>query len=185
MVIERMRNETIHRTDDTGPPASERMRVGKKVIPGKQARVCMQNSSVCMQASRSYLQTLLNSMTSQCVHCSSPLSASPPYFSCPSPPWTRALQGQPLTRALKGRPTATTTTFDVRTTRTQAVTPFLDGQRGPSRKFEGPCDRHDLYLPSIPASLQTLGRCECAAACALAPRGLRIISPLTFYLSFL
>jgi hypothetical protein len=90
-----------------------------------------------------------------------------------------------LTRALKGRPTATTTTFDVRTTRTQAVTPFLDGQRGPSRKFEGPCDRHDLYLPSIPASLQTLGRCECAAACALAPRGLRIISPLTFYLSFL
>ena len=48
-----------------------------------------------------------------------------------------------------------------------------------------PCDRHDLYLPSIPASLQTLGRCECAAACALAPLGLRIISPLTFYLSFL
>ena len=32
---------------------------------------------------------------------------------------------------------------------------------------------------------QTLGRCECAAACALAPLGLRIISPLTFYLSFL
>ncbi len=48
-----------------------------------------------------------------------------------------------------------------------------------------PCDRHDLYLPSIPASLQTLGRCECASACALAPNGLRIISPLTFYLSFL
>ena len=48
-----------------------------------------------------------------------------------------------------------------------------------------PCDRHDLYLPSIPASLQTLGRCECAAACALAPLGLRIISPRTFYLSFL
>ena len=48
-----------------------------------------------------------------------------------------------------------------------------------------PCDRHDLYLPSIPASLQTLGRCECVAACALAPLGLRIISPLTFYLSFL
>ena len=47
------------------------------------------------------------------------------------------------------------------------------------------CDRHDLYLPSIPASLQTLGRCECVAACALAPLGLRIISPLTFYLSFL
>ena len=48
-----------------------------------------------------------------------------------------------------------------------------------------PCDRHDLYLPSIPASLQTLGRCECVATCALAPLGLRIISPLTFYLSFL
>ena len=47
-----------------------------------------------------------------------------------------------------------------------------------------PCDRHDLYLPSIPASLQTLGRCEYAAACALA-HGLRIIRPLTFYLSFL
>jgi hypothetical protein len=48
-----------------------------------------------------------------------------------------------------------------------------------------PCDRHDLYLPSIPDSLQTLGRCECVATCALAPLGLRIISPLTFYLSFL
>jgi hypothetical protein len=48
-----------------------------------------------------------------------------------------------------------------------------------------PCDRHDLYLPSIPASLQTLGRCECAAASALAPHGLRIISPLTFYLNLL
>jgi hypothetical protein len=35
-----------------------------------------------------------------------------------------------------------------------------------------PCDRHDLYLPFIPASLQTLGRCECAAASALAPHGL-------------
>ena len=48
-----------------------------------------------------------------------------------------------------------------------------------------PCDRHDLYLPSIPASLQTLGRCECVATFAPAPLGLRIISPLTFYLSFL
>ena len=48
-----------------------------------------------------------------------------------------------------------------------------------------PCDRHDLYLPSIPASLQTLGRCECAAACALAPLGVRIISPRTSYRSFL
>jgi hypothetical protein len=47
-----------------------------------------------------------------------------------------------------------------------------------------PCDRHDLYLPSIPASLQTLGRCECAAACALAPLGVRIISPRTSYRSF-
>ena len=47
-----------------------------------------------------------------------------------------------------------------------------------------PFDHHDLYLPSIPASLQTLGRCEYAAACALA-HGLRIIRPLTFYLSFL
>ena len=45
--------------------------------------------------------------------------------------------------------------------------------------------RHDLYLPSIPASLQTLGRCECAAASALASHGLRIISPLTFYLNLL
>ena len=45
-----------------------------------------------------------------------------------------------------------------------------------------PCDRHDLFLPSIPASLQTLGRCECVATCAPAPLGLRIISPLTFYL---
>ena len=31
------------------------------------------------------------------------------------------------------------------------------------------CDRHDLYLPSIPASLQTLGRCECAVS--RGPRG--------------
>ncbi len=45
-----------------------------------------------------------------------------------------------------------------------------------------PCDRHNLYLPSIPASLQTLGRCEYAAACALAPHDFRIISPLAFYL---
>ena len=42
-----------------------------------------------------------------------------------------------------------------------------------------------FYLPSIPASLQTLGRCGCVATRALAPLGLRIISPLTFYLSFL
>ena len=42
-----------------------------------------------------------------------------------------------------------------------------------------PCDRHDLYLPSIPASLQTLGRCECVAASG------SHISPLTFYLNLL
>ena len=42
-----------------------------------------------------------------------------------------------------------------------------------------------FFLPSIPASLQTLGRCGCVATRALAPLGLRIISPLTFYLSFL
>ena len=29
-----------------------------------------------------------------------------------------------------------------------------------------PYERHDLYLPSIPASLQTLGRIECAVASA-------------------
>ena len=48
-----------------------------------------------------------------------------------------------------------------------------------------PYDRHDLYLPSIPASLQTLGKFEFAAASAPAPHGLRIISPLTSYLNFL
>jgi hypothetical protein len=47
-----------------------------------------------------------------------------------------------------------------------------------------PYDRHDLYLPSIPASLQTLGRFECAVASAPAPHGLRIISPLTLTLVF-
>ena len=35
-----------------------------------------------------------------------------------------------------------------------------------------------FYLPSIPASLQTLGRCECVATCAPASLGLRIIYPL-------
>jgi hypothetical protein len=47
-----------------------------------------------------------------------------------------------------------------------------------------PYDRHDLYLPFIPASLQTLGRFECAVATAPAPRGLRIISPFTLTLVF-
>jgi hypothetical protein len=47
-----------------------------------------------------------------------------------------------------------------------------------------PYDRHDLYLPSIPASLQTLGRFECAVASAPAPHGLRIIIPLTLTLVF-
>ncbi len=46
-----------------------------------------------------------------------------------------------------------------------------------------PYDRHDLYLPSIPASLQTLGRFECAVTSATAPHGLRIISPLTLTFS--
>jgi hypothetical protein len=48
-----------------------------------------------------------------------------------------------------------------------------------------PYDRHDLYLPSIPASLQTLGRGECVAASAPASHGLRIFSPLTTYLNSL
>ena len=48
-----------------------------------------------------------------------------------------------------------------------------------------PYDSHDLYLPSIPASLQTLSRGECVEASATAPHGLRIINPLTSYLSFL
>jgi len=47
-----------------------------------------------------------------------------------------------------------------------------------------PYKRHDLYLPSIPASLQTLGRFECAVASAPAPHDLRIISPLTLTLVF-
>ena len=41
-----------------------------------------------------------------------------------------------------------------------------------------PYIRHDLYLPFIPASLQTLGRVECAVASAPAPPDLRTISPL-------
>jgi hypothetical protein len=48
-----------------------------------------------------------------------------------------------------------------------------------------PYDRHDLYLPSVPASLQTLGRGECVAAGAPASHGLRIISPLPAYLNSL
>ena len=47
-----------------------------------------------------------------------------------------------------------------------------------------PYIRHDLYLPSIPASLQTLGRVECAVASAPAPPGLRTISPPTLTLVF-
>ena len=38
--------------------------------------------------------------------------------------------------------------------------------------------RHDLYLPSTPASLQTLGRVECAVAGAAAPPDFRTTSPL-------
>jgi hypothetical protein len=45
-----------------------------------------------------------------------------------------------------------------------------------------PYIRHELYLPSIPASLQTMGRVECAVASAPAPPGLRTISPLTLTL---
>jgi hypothetical protein len=48
-----------------------------------------------------------------------------------------------------------------------------------------PYDRHDRYLPSFPASLQTLGRGECVAAGAPASHGLRIISPLPAYLNSL
>ena len=44
--------------------------------------------------------------------------------------------------------------------------------------------RHDLYLPLIPASLQTLGRVECAVASALAPPDLRTINPLNFLSAF-
>ena len=47
-----------------------------------------------------------------------------------------------------------------------------------------PYIRHDLYLPFIPASLQTLGRVECAVASAPAPPGLRTISPPTLTLIF-
>ena len=38
-------------------------------------------------------------------------------------------------------------------------------------QYYGSCPyiRHDLYLPSIPASLQTLGRAECAVASAPSP----------------
>ena len=45
-----------------------------------------------------------------------------------------------------------------------------------------PYIRHDLYvtlyLPFIPASLQTLGRVECAVASAPAPPDLRTVNPL-------
>ena len=47
-----------------------------------------------------------------------------------------------------------------------------------------PYIRHDLYLPFIPASLQTLGRVECAVASAPAPPDLRTISPLILTLIF-
>ena len=47
-----------------------------------------------------------------------------------------------------------------------------------------PYMRHDLYLPLIPASFQTLGRVECAVASAPAPPGLRTISPPTLTLVF-
>ena len=47
-----------------------------------------------------------------------------------------------------------------------------------------PYIRHDLYLPFIPASLQTLGRVECAVASAPAPSDLRTINPLILTLIF-
>ena len=43
---------------------------------------------------------------------------------------------------------------------------------------------YDHYLPFIPASLQTLGRVECAVASALAPPDLRTINPLNFLSAF-
>jgi len=48
-----------------------------------------------------------------------------------------------------------------------------------------PYIRHDLYLPFIPASLQTLGRVECAVASASAPPALRTHQPFHPYLNFL
>ena len=47
-----------------------------------------------------------------------------------------------------------------------------------------PYIRHDLYLPFIPASLQTLGRVECAVASAPAPPDLRTVNPLILTLIF-
>ena len=44
---------------------------------------------------------------------------------------------------------------------------------------------HDLYLLFIPASLQTLGRVECAVASASAPPALRTHQPFHPYLNFL
>jgi hypothetical protein len=41
-----------------------------------------------------------------------------------------------------------------------------------------PYGRHDPYLPSIPASLQTLGRVECATTYAVAPLDPRTDTPL-------
>ena len=47
-----------------------------------------------------------------------------------------------------------------------------------------PYIRHDLYLPFLPASLQTLGRVDGVVASAPAPPGLRIINPLILTLIF-
>ena len=43
----------------------------------------------------------------------------------------------------------------------------------------------EYYVSYLSTPLSAHYYKECAAACALAPLGLRIISPLTFYLSFL
>jgi hypothetical protein len=44
--------------------------------------------------------------------------------------------------------------------------------------------RHDPYLPSVPASLQALGRVGCAVAFTITPRDSRVASPrvITFQL---
>ena len=95
------------------------------------------------------------------------------------------LAGALVTPLLLGRPWWSTTSPTCLPLSVFTITSDQHQCRIPPYCRSCPCDRHDLYLPSISASLQTLGRCECAAACALAPLGLRIISPLTFYLSFL
>jgi hypothetical protein len=47
-----------------------------------------------------------------------------------------------------------------------------------------PYDRHDLYLPSVPASLQTLGRGECVAASNQARRKLFLRVTVRYFVFF-